>query len=243
MEARQAAASCIKRAIQICHIQGTPRVALVSDTPSFVQDIKSDISEFAEVIYFDYELFVNKSNWMFGNDTPLDFRLRDWGPAPRWAAIVDFFLASRARYAVITGAHPRVGTTYAQLIAALAAANTYDLKPSGANFTFLSSIHSSLLVHGLSTQVGRSHIWDTYAGPLSCGHQPHQCAVTPLLPPTWWDGTWQSPNPRDVKRLSEYGVQLSITGEVDESQLLAHCRSREDHVDRYSVLSSDIKNS
>lgn len=56
---------------------------------------------------------------------PLDFRLRDWGPAPRWAAIVDFFLASRARYAVITGAHPRVGTTYAQLIAALAAANTY----------------------------------------------------------------------------------------------------------------------
>ncbi|RCV38277.1 hypothetical protein SEVIR_8G136900v4 [Setaria viridis] len=243
VEARQAAASCIKRAIQICHIQGTPRVALVSDTPSFVQDIKSDISEFAEVIYFDYELFVNKSNWMFGNDTPLDFRLRDWGPAPRWAAIVDFFLASRARYAVITGAHPRVGTTYAQLIAALAAANTYDLKPSGANFTFLSSIHSSLLVHGLSTQVGRSHIWDTYAGPLSCGHQPHQCAVTPLLPPTWWDGTWQSPNPRDVKRLSEYGVQLSITGEVDESQLLAHCRSREDHVDRYSVLSSDIKNS
>jgi hypothetical protein len=49
VEARQAAASCIKRAIQVCHIQGTPRVALVSDTPSFVQDIKSDISEFAEV--------------------------------------------------------------------------------------------------------------------------------------------------------------------------------------------------
>lgn len=22
-----------------------------------------------QVIYFDYELFVNKSNWMFGNDT------------------------------------------------------------------------------------------------------------------------------------------------------------------------------
>ncbi|KAF8652225.1 hypothetical protein HU200_062860 [Digitaria exilis] len=168
VEARQAAATCIKRAMQICRIQGTPRVALVSDTPSFVQEIKSDISEFAEVIYFDYELFANGSDLMFRNDMPLNFRLTDWGPAPRWAAIVDFFLASRARCAVITGAHPRVGTTYAQLIAAVAAANTYGQEHSGANFTLLSSIHSSLLVHGLLTQVGRSHIWDTYAGPLSC---------------------------------------------------------------------------
>ncbi|KAF8760610.1 hypothetical protein HU200_009991 [Digitaria exilis] len=96
--------------MQICRIQGTPRVALVSDTPSFVQEIKSDISEFAEqVIYFDYELFANGSDLMFRNDMPLNFRLTDWGPAPRWAAIVDFFLASRARCAVITGAHPRVG--------------------------------------------------------------------------------------------------------------------------------------
>jgi hypothetical protein len=36
---------------------------------------------------------------------------------------VDFFLASRAKHAVVSGAHRRVGTTYAQLIAALAAAN------------------------------------------------------------------------------------------------------------------------
>lgn len=48
--------------------------------------------------------------------------MEDWGPAPRWVAFVDFFLASRAKHAVISGAHRRVGTTYAQLIAALAAA-------------------------------------------------------------------------------------------------------------------------
>ena len=53
----------------------------------------------------------------------MDFRVKDWGPAPRWVAFVDFFLASRAKHAVVSGAHRRVGTTYAQLIAALAAAN------------------------------------------------------------------------------------------------------------------------
>lgn len=51
----------------------------------------------------------------------LDFRVKDWGSAPRWVAFVDFFLASRAKYAVVSGAHRRVGTTYAQLVAALAA--------------------------------------------------------------------------------------------------------------------------
>lgn len=52
--------------------------------------------------------------------------MKDWGPSPRWVAFVDFFLASRAKHAVISGAHRRVGTTYAQLIAALAAANNLD---------------------------------------------------------------------------------------------------------------------
>lgn len=56
----------------------------------------------------------------------LDFRVKDWGPSPRWVAFVDFFLASRAKHAVISGAHRRVGTTYAQLIAALAAAHNLD---------------------------------------------------------------------------------------------------------------------
>ncbi|KAL6659874.1 hypothetical protein ACP70R_002703 [Stipagrostis hirtigluma subsp. patula] len=230
--ARQAAVSCIKRALQILHINNRrPWVALVSDTPSFIQEIISDISEFGEVIYFDYELFAKRSGIeMFGNEMPLDFRSRDWGPAPRWAAFVDFFLASRARYAVVTGAHRRVGTTYAQLIAALAATNRHGQEPSGSNFTFLSSFRSNLLVDGLSTQVGWGHIWNRYAGPLSCQGQPDQCALTPLLPPAWWDRQWQSPIPRDVRRLLQYGVRLSKAGEVDERRLLSYCRSRKDHV-------------
>ena len=56
---------------------------------------------------------------------PLGFHSKDWGSALRWEAFVDFFLASSARYAVVTGAHLRVGTTYAQLVVALAAANSH----------------------------------------------------------------------------------------------------------------------
>ncbi|KAH9314329.1 hypothetical protein KI387_022956, partial [Taxus chinensis] len=50
-------------------------------------------------------------------------RAKDWGPMPRWVTLVDFFLAARATRAIISGAHRRVATTYAQLIAAMAAAN------------------------------------------------------------------------------------------------------------------------
>ncbi|XP_066341865.1 uncharacterized protein [Miscanthus floridulus] len=190
-----------------------------------------------EVLYFDYKLLAKTSGLeIVGNDKPLDFRSRDWGSAPRWVAFVDFFVAAQARYAVVTGAHRRVGTTYAQLIAALAAANRHGREPSGTNFTFLSSVHSNLLVEGLSTQVCWGHIWNRYAGPLSCRHQPHQCALTPLLPPAWWDGQCQSPIPRDVRRLLEYGVGLSNTGEVDERRLVSYCRSRKYHVKRYHVL-------
>ncbi|CAO2148994.1 unnamed protein product [Urochloa humidicola] len=67
--ARKAAVLCIKRALQICSIKGTPRVALVSDTQGFVKEIKSDISEFAEVLYFDYKLFTKTSGLeIAGND-------------------------------------------------------------------------------------------------------------------------------------------------------------------------------
>ena len=218
-------------------MKGTPRVALVSDTPSFVKEMKQEISEFAEVTYFDYKSFAKSFELeMNGNDKPLDFRSRDWGSAPRWAAFVDFFLASSARHTVITGAHRRVGTTYAQLIAALAAANRHGHEPSGANFTFLSSIHSNLLVDRLSTQAGWGHAWSRYAGPLSCPRQAHQCAPTPLLPHAWWDGRWRSPTARDVRRLLGYGVSLSDTGELDEEGLASHCRSREDHVKRFHLL-------
>lgn len=69
----------------------------------------------------------------------LGFRVKDWGPAPRWVAFVDFFLASRAKHAVVSGAHRRVGTTYAQLIAALAAAHQLGMLISRGRiwFTFL----------------------------------------------------------------------------------------------------------
>jgi hypothetical protein len=53
----------------------------------------------------------------------IDFREKDWGPAPRLVSFINFFLASRAKHAVVSGAHCRVGATYAQLIAALATAN------------------------------------------------------------------------------------------------------------------------
>uniref|UniRef100_A0A453STJ4 Uncharacterized protein n=1 Tax=Aegilops tauschii subsp. strangulata TaxID=200361 RepID=A0A453STJ4_AEGTS len=237
VRARTAAVSCIQKAIQISGLKGTPRVALISDTPSFVKEMKQEISEFAEVTYFDYKSFAKSFDLeMNGTDKPLEFRSRDWGSAPRCAAFVDFFLASSARHTVITGAHRRVGTTYAQLIAALAAANRHVHEPSGANFTFLSSIHSNLLVDGLSTQAGWGHAWSRYAGPLSCPRQAHQCALTPLLPHAWWDGRWRSPTARDVRRLLGYGVSLSDTGEVDEEGLASHCRSREDHVKRFHLL-------
>jgi hypothetical protein len=65
----------------------------------------------------------------------MDFRSRDWGSAPRWVAFVDFFLAAQAKYAVVTGAHRRVGTTYAQLIAALAAANRHGTYAFSVNLS------------------------------------------------------------------------------------------------------------
>lgn len=76
-----------------------------------------------QVLHFDYKLFRKNNSLEVSRSHALGFRVKDWGPAPRWVAFVDFFLASRAKYAVISGANRRVGTTYAQLIAALAAAH------------------------------------------------------------------------------------------------------------------------
>ncbi|URD81343.1 hypothetical protein MUK42_02405 [Musa troglodytarum] len=232
IRAIQAAVQCIKRALSSFQQQiAKPRVVLVSDTPSFITEITPYLAEFAEVLHFNYKFFQGNSS--VGNMDTLkqsDFRVKDWGPAPRWVAFVDFFLASRAKHAVVSGAHRRVGTTYAQLIAALAAANRHGKDPSGTNFMFFSSFQSNLLVDGLGNQIGWGHIWNRFAGPLSCRHQPHQCALTPLLPPAWWDGEWQSPIPRDIQRLKSYGVTLTENGDVVESHLQAFCRSREDRI-------------
>ena len=98
---------------------------------------------------------------------------------------------------------------------------------SAAKFSFLSSFQSNLLTEGLRRQIGWGHVWSRFAGPLSCHSQPNQCAFTPLLPPGWWDGNFQSPIPRDIRRLEAYGVKLNGTGMVHEAHLRSFCKSRE----------------
>ncbi|XP_057481662.1 uncharacterized protein LOC130768602 [Actinidia eriantha] len=224
----QAALNCIRKAMN--NMQFRPKVVLVSETPSLIKDIAQNINEFAEVFHFDYEQF--KGNLTGSNGArSLDFRVKDWGPAPRWVAFVDFFLASRAKHAVVSGAHRRVGTTYAQLIAALAAANKIVENSSAASsFSFFSSFQSSLLSEGLGNQLGWGHVWNRFAGPLSCRNQSDQCALTPLLSPAWWDGLWQSPTPRDIRRMHAYGIQLSGFGTFDEQLLLSYCTARKNVV-------------
>ncbi|KAA0046256.1 uncharacterized protein E6C27_scaffold284G00590 [Cucumis melo var. makuwa] len=225
----QAAVQCIRKAMLNLTGVSKPRLVLVSDTPNFVKSIVPILDEFAEVIHFDYEHFRGNISGTDDEFHKLDFRVKDWGPSPRWVAFVDFFLASRAKHAVISGAHRRVGTTYAQLIAALAAANNLDYlgnKSTGSDFSFLSSFQSNLLREGLKNQVGWGHIWNRFAGPLSCSSQPNQCAITPLLPPAWWDGIWQSPIPRDIKRMENYGVHLTSFGTVDEDGLRSFCYAK-----------------
>ncbi|KAK1318389.1 hypothetical protein QJS10_CPB04g00180 [Acorus calamus] len=233
--AMNAAVNCIKKALQYHqHDNGKPRVVLVSDTPSLIKDITPELLEFVEVLHFDYKLFeesISTGNLKKWNQQTLAFRVKDWGPAPRWVAFVDFFLASRAKHAVVSGAQRRVGTTYAQLIAALASANQLDENSSNVSrFSFLSSFQSNLLTDALSKQIGWGHAWNRFAGPLSCHHQAQQCAFTPLLPLAWWDGPWQSPIPRDIYRLQTYGVRLSYTGEVLEGDLQSYCSSRKEVV-------------
>lgn len=151
----RAAINCLGKAINRLGISN-PRVVIVSDTPSVVKIIKTNISTIAEVsmiynlalgvifptnslislaanwisfnglqvLHFDYKRFRGDISQRGRGLPMLDFRIKDWGPAPRWVAFVDFFLACRAKQAVISGANRRVGTTYAQLVAALAAANS-----------------------------------------------------------------------------------------------------------------------
>jgi hypothetical protein len=106
----------------------------------------------------------------------------------------------------------------------------------GSNFTFFSSFQSNLLTEGLSSQVGWGHVWSRFAGPLSCQYQTNQCSVTPVLPPAWWDGAWQSPTSRDVRRLAAYGVKVSDEGEVDQSSIRDFCSSRKEHVRNYQII-------
>ncbi|KAK4746662.1 hypothetical protein SAY87_025699 [Trapa incisa] len=233
--ALQAALNCIRRAMSNMQLP-KPRVVVVSDTPSSVKSIIQNISEFAEVLHFEHELYGGNLSINTNKFRSLESRSKDWGPAPRWVAFVDFFLASRARYAVVSGAHRRVGTTYSQLIAALAAANSMGDGSVGSKFSFFSSFQSNLLAEGLGSQVGWGHVWNRFAGPVSCRGQPHQCAFTPLLPPAWWDGLWQSPIPRDIKRLALYGIKLSTLGTMEEDNLLYFCNSKKKYVRTVPII-------
>nr|GMC93599.1 uncharacterized protein LOC109157956 [Ipomoea batatas]GME00987.1 uncharacterized protein LOC109157956 [Ipomoea batatas]GME19531.1 uncharacterized protein LOC109157956 [Ipomoea batatas] len=234
LRAVQAALACTRKAADNLKLLSRPRVVIVSDTPSLVKEIAPDLNEFAEVLHFDYEHFegnLSAGSRDFGNS--LNFRTADWGPAPRWVAFIDFFLASRVKYAVVSGAHRRVGTTYAQLIAALAATNSIDDTSdadAASSFTYLSSFQSSLLSDGLKNQIGWGHVWNRFAGPLSCRNQSNQCAHTPILPPAWWDGLWQSPIPRDIHKMEAFGIELSGFGTFDEQHLHAFCKSRKNSV-------------
>ncbi|KAI6700869.1 hypothetical protein NL676_015193 [Syzygium grande] len=118
LRAAQAALSCTRKAISNLQLS-KPRVVVVSDTPSFVRSIAQNISEFAEVLGFDYKHFKGNLSLADAKLHNLDFRSRDWGPTPRWVAFVDFFLASHAKHAVVSGAHRRVGTTYAAVSCSL----------------------------------------------------------------------------------------------------------------------------
>nr|XP_043605984.1 uncharacterized protein LOC122578153 [Erigeron canadensis] len=227
VRALHAALDCTKKVLQNAQLDSKARLVVVSDTPSLVEDMKSNFDTFAEVIHFNYESYQGELSGQNGVHS-LEFRTKDWGPAPRWVAFVDFFLASRARRAVVSGAHRRVGTTYVQLIAALAAANSAEKIGGDSEFSFFSSFQSTLISEGLSNQVGWGHVWNRFAGPLSCGNQTNQCAFTPLLPHAWWDGMWQSPTLRDIHRMEAYGIRLSGLGTIDEDQLLSFCTSRKE---------------
>ncbi|RID60059.1 hypothetical protein BRARA_F03241 [Brassica rapa] len=231
----RAAVNCLGKAINRLGVS-KPRVVIVSDTPSVVKNLELNISSIAEVLHFDYKLFRGDIAQRGRGLPMLDFRIKDWGPAPRWVAFVDFFLACRAKRAVISGAHKRVGTTYAQLVAALAAANSLEDGSSNSSFAFLSSFQSNLLADGLKNQVGWGHVWNRYAGPLSCPKQPNQCAFTPLAPPGWWDGLWQSPIPRDARKLAAYGVELSGFGTVNEDRLHAFCNAKKAYLSTVTIV-------
>lgn len=107
---------------------------------------------------------------------------------------------------------------------------------SNSSFAFLSSFQSNLLADGLKNQVGWGHVWNRYAGPLSCPKQPNQCAFTPLAPPGWWDGLWQSPIPRDTRRLAAFGIELSGFGTVNEDRFHAFCSAKKEYLNTVTIV-------
>ncbi|KAG0601115.1 hypothetical protein M758_11G085000 [Ceratodon purpureus] len=228
-----AAATCINRIRRILNPSQLssarrPRVVVVTDTPAIIPELQKSLGQTVEVIHFNYLAFAkqktNRSeifNLNYG--MPAHNRLRDWGAMPRWVAMVDFFLAARARTAVISGAYRRVSTTYAQFVAALASANTLDEEdPSRPACVYYSSLQSPLLTSGLASQSGWGHTWRPFGGKLGCRNQPTQCAQTALMPYAWWDAPWQSPISADLRKMRSL-TGLDAMGQVSERAMDQYC--------------------
>jgi hypothetical protein len=223
LEAPTAAAACLQG------IQQMPgkkqRVVVISDTPEVYNDLNRLLQNNAELIRFDYKEYLNTFKNLsvvmglhYGQ--PPRSKMRDWGEMPRWVSLVDFFLASRARVAVISAASERICTTYAQLVGSLAAASTLDDPVPCALY---SSFQRDLVAQGLMKQSGWGHAWRTFGGKLGCKNQPPQCARTPLLPYAWWDAPWQSPTSRDIHILRNMGIEIDDVGNIDERTLDGFC--------------------
>lgn len=204
---------------------------VVTDTPAIIPELRKALGQSMEVIRFDYLAYAkqttNRSEVLSLNyGVPKNsLRRRDWGEMPRWVAMVDFFLAARARSAVVSGAYRRVSTTYAQLVAALA--NAYTLE-SESPCVYYSSLQANLLSSGLATQSGWGHTWRPFGGRLGCRKQVPQCALTAVLPYTWWDAPWQSPIDADVSILK--GVAgIDARGQVSEHRMDMFCDEARRH--------------
>eukprot|EP00850_Spirogloea_muscicola_P016721 SM000138S00028 [mRNA] locus=s138:116734:122292:+ [translate_table: standard] len=227
-----AATSCVQTAIDSnSYLKGRrPRLVIVSDTPTTIPTMTRLLGKSVEVISFDYAGYMDAhpENSKMNADSfrVPDERKMDWGPMPRWVALVDFFLAARARRAVISSAAWRVATTYAQLVASLAAANNLNDQGDNKGFVFWSCFNKAVLDHGLLRQGGRGHAWHTFGGPLSCPRQPAQCAMTPLLPYAWWDAPWQSLTGRDMRKLRQIGIKVTSEGVVTQSKVNGFCKLR-----------------
>ncbi|CAI5511507.1 unnamed protein product [Closterium sp. Naga37s-1] len=146
------------------------RVVVVADHPSVVRKIGAVTSDFAKIIRFDHAKFVRRHP-----ESPLasaknkslpSFRVRDWGPLPRWVALVDFFLAARARYAFISAGRSRVFTTFSQLAASLAAARSLGAKVSRDVLyveCVVSSANASAGFPACIKAQGRSRVFTTFS--------------------------------------------------------------------------------
>eukprot|EP00850_Spirogloea_muscicola_P001284 SM000004S15154 [mRNA] locus=s4:1570060:1575633:- [translate_table: standard] len=227
-----AATSCVQTAIDSNpYLKGRrPRLVIVSDTPTTIPTMTRLFGKSAEVISFDYAGYMDahpENDKMNADSFRVpDERKKDWGPMPRWVALVDFFLAARARRGVISSAAWRVATTYAQLVASLAAANNLNDQGDNKGFVLWSCFNKAVLDHGLLRQGGRGHAWHTFGGPLSCPRQPAQCAMTPLLPYAWWDAPWQSLTGRDMRKLRQIGIKVTSEGVVTQGKVNGFCKLR-----------------